>query len=72
MSHEHGTTLLSFIGGSALALAADAVQWIQASAWMGDVLHTLVFGALGGITGILSKRLFEHIEHTIKNRKTKN
>jgi hypothetical protein len=70
MSHDQGDGLVSTLSGGALALAAHASNWVIASTWAGEVLHTVVFGLVGGAAGFAGKRLVEH--WTTKKQRTKN
>lgn len=68
MSHDQGDNLIGLVCGTATAMLAHAAQWVVASTWAGEALHTVLFGLLGGAAGYLGKHAIE----SVMRKRTKN
>lgn len=72
MSHEQGDNLAGWITGAFAPLVVQLYGWSDAPTVAGDVLHTLVFGFLGGAVGYLGKKGVETLLVTIKSKTKKS
>ncbi|MEO8589415.1 MAG: hypothetical protein ABI432_08615 [Flavobacteriales bacterium] len=70
MTHTHGDTIISLVFGCVAAIAAHLAHWIEATTWMGDILHSGILGLVGGVMGYLGKRLI--VKLTTKNDRSTN
>lgn len=67
MSHDQGDNLIGLVCGTAAAVLAHAAQWVQASTWAGEAIHTVLFGLLGGAAGYIGKHAIERLMKRTKH-----
>lgn len=72
MSHEQGDNIAGWGVGALVSLVAQAAGWVSASSLAQEVLHTLVFGAVGGAAGYLGRRALQGIIEKTKRQTKKD